>query len=65
LEDKSHAPHEPARKVTFEDIQEVRRLARNPEIGAYLHSMAYDAVHDAFMALPPYTRIREGEGLSV
>jgi len=35
LKDKSHAPHEPARKVTFEDIQEVRRLARNPEIGAY------------------------------
>jgi hypothetical protein len=26
LEDKSHAPHEPARKVTFQDIQEVRRL---------------------------------------
>jgi len=35
LEDKSHAPHEPARKVTFQEIQEVRRLARNPEIGAY------------------------------
>jgi putative transposase len=35
LEDKSHAPTRPARKVTFEDIQEVRRLARNPEIGAY------------------------------
>ncbi len=35
LEDKSHAPHEPARKVTFQEIQEVRRLARNPDIGAY------------------------------
>ena len=48
----SHAPHGPARKVTCEDIQQVRRLARNPEIGTYLHSMAYDAVHDAFMTLP-------------
>jgi putative transposase len=35
LEDKSHAPHEPARKVTFQEIQKVRRLARNPEIRAY------------------------------
>jgi putative transposase len=35
LKDRSHTPHEPARRVTFEDIQEVRRLARNPEIGAY------------------------------
>ena len=35
LEDKSHAPHEPARKVTFQDIQEVRRLARNPDLGAF------------------------------
>ena len=25
------------------------------------HSTAYDAVHGAFMTLPPYTRIREGE----
>jgi hypothetical protein len=35
LEDKSHAQHEPARKVSFQDIQEVRRLARNPDIGAF------------------------------
>ncbi len=35
LEDKSHAPREPARKVSFQDIQEVRRLGRNPELGAY------------------------------
>jgi len=35
LDDKSHAPHEPARKVTFEDMQAVRRLARNPDLGAY------------------------------
>jgi hypothetical protein len=25
------------------------------------HAMAYDAVHGAFMTLPPYTRIREGQ----
>jgi transposase len=35
LEDKSHAPHELARKVSFQDIQEVRRLARNPDLGAF------------------------------
>ncbi len=35
LEDKSHAPNAPARKVSFQEIQEVRRLARNPDIGAY------------------------------
>lgn len=35
LEDKSHVPHEPARKVSFQEIQEVRRLARNPDLGAY------------------------------
>lgn len=37
LKDKSHAPHEPARKVTFQDIQEVRRLARNPDLGAFCY----------------------------
>src|SRR5260370_17750399 len=35
LEDKSQAPKAPARKVTFQHIQEVRRLARNPELGAF------------------------------
>ncbi|MFL5586868.1 MAG: helix-turn-helix domain-containing protein [Ktedonobacteraceae bacterium] len=35
LDDKPPIPHEPARKVSFQDIQEVRRLARNPELGAY------------------------------
>jgi hypothetical protein len=35
LKDKSHARREPARKVTFQDIQEVRRLARDPDPGAY------------------------------
>ncbi len=35
LDDKPPIPHEPARKVSFQDIQEVRRLARNPELGAF------------------------------
>jgi transposase len=35
LDDKSHVPHEPARKVSFQEIQEVRRLARNPDLGAF------------------------------
>ncbi len=35
LADKPPIPHEPARKVSFQDLQEVRRLARNPELGAY------------------------------
>lgn len=39
LKDTSYAPHESAWEVTFEDIQEVRRQARNSEIDAY-HEMA-------------------------
>lgn len=35
LDDKSRAPHQPARKVSMQDMQEVRRLARNPALGAY------------------------------
>src|SRR5260221_2350488 len=35
LEDKSHAPTRPGREVTFQEIQEVRRLAGNAGIGAY------------------------------
>jgi transposase len=35
LDDTPPIPHEPARKVSFQDIQEVRRLARNPDLGAY------------------------------
>jgi len=44
LKDKSHVPHEPARKVTFEDIQEVRRLARNPDLGAFRVMAALEQV---------------------
>lgn len=35
LDDKSHAPHEPVRKVSFQEMNEIRRLARNPELGAF------------------------------
>jgi putative transposase len=35
LDDKSRAPHNPARKVTMRDINEVKKLASNPDLGAY------------------------------
>jgi putative transposase len=35
LDDKSRAPHNPARKVTIRDINEVKKLASNPDLGAY------------------------------
>src|SRR5205807_10096852 len=36
LDDKSSAPHHPARKVTMHEINEVRKLAtESPELGAY------------------------------
>src|SRR5947199_5215900 len=35
LEDKSRAPHNPARKVTMRDINEVKKLSTNPDLGAY------------------------------
>jgi len=35
LEDKSRAPHHPARSVTMRDINEVKKLASNPDLGAY------------------------------
>ena len=35
LDDKSSAPHHPARKVTMRDINEVKKLASNPDLGAY------------------------------
>jgi transposase len=35
LDDKSRAPHHPARKVTMRDINEVKKLASNPDLGAY------------------------------
>jgi putative transposase len=35
LDDKSRAPHHPARKVTLREINEVKKLASNPDLGAY------------------------------
>jgi hypothetical protein len=35
LDDKSRAPHHPARKVTIREINEVKKLASNPDLGAY------------------------------
>jgi putative transposase len=35
LEDKSRAPHNPARKVTLREMNEVKKLASNPDLGAY------------------------------
>jgi len=34
LDDKSHAPHNPARKVTIREMNEVKKLASNPDLGA-------------------------------
>lgn len=35
LEDKSRSPHNPARKVTLREMNEVKKLASNPDLGAY------------------------------
>ena len=35
LDDKSKAPHPPVRKVTLREINEVKKHAGNPDIGAY------------------------------
>jgi len=35
LDNKSRAPHSPAHKVTIRDINEVKKLASNPDLGAY------------------------------
>ena len=35
LDDKPRAPHHPARKVTMREINEVKKLASNPDLGAY------------------------------
>ena len=34
-QDKSHAPHHPARKTTLKAVYEVKKLAENPALGAY------------------------------
>jgi putative transposase len=42
LQDKSHAPHHPAGKTTLKAIYEVKKLAENPELGAYRVSAALE-----------------------
>ncbi|WP_165423153.1 helix-turn-helix domain-containing protein [Ktedonosporobacter rubrisoli] len=42
LHDHSHAPHQPARKTTLKAMSEVKKLAENPELGAYRVSAALE-----------------------
>lgn len=42
LHDKSSAPHSPAQKTTLKAVQEVKKLAENPELGAYRVSAALE-----------------------
>ena len=42
LQDKSRAPTHPAQKVTLRDVHEVKKLAENPELGAYRVSAALE-----------------------
>lgn len=42
LPDKSNAPHNPARKVTLRDMQVVKKLQVNPELGEYRVSAALE-----------------------
>jgi len=44
LDDKSRAPHQPARKVTLEHINEVRKFASNPAIGAFRVQAALEQI---------------------
>jgi putative transposase len=42
LHDKPHTPHHPATKVTLQAMHEVKKLAENPELGAYRVSAALE-----------------------
>jgi putative transposase len=42
LPDKTNAPHNPDRKVTLRDLQEVKKLQINPELGEYRVSAALE-----------------------
>jgi putative transposase len=42
LQEKSHAPYHPARKMTLKAVSEVKKLAENPELGAYRVSAALE-----------------------
>lgn len=42
LHDHPHTPHQPARKTTLKAMSEVKKLAENPELGAYRVSAALE-----------------------
>src|SRR5215471_17736536 len=42
LVDKSSRPHQPARKVTLQAMQEVKKMQINPELGEYRVSAALE-----------------------
>jgi len=42
LHDKSSAPHHPAQKTTLKAVHEIKKLAENPELGAYRVSAALE-----------------------
>lgn len=50
LDDKSHAPHTPNRKMTLEVMQEIRKLAREPRTGRVSDERGAGA--DGLCALP-------------
>ena len=52
LEDKSHAPKHPKRKMTLESMNEIRKLQENPELGEWrIHA----ALKDIGITLSPRT----------
>src|SRR5512135_235080 len=52
LEDKSHAPKHPKRKITLDAMNEVRKLQENPELGAW---RVHAALKDIGIRLSPRT----------
>jgi putative transposase len=52
LDDKSHAPKHPKRKVTLDAINEVRKLQENPELGEW---RVHAALKDIGIKLSPRT----------
>jgi len=44
LPDKTSAPKSPSRKVTLRTVQEIKKLAENPELGAYRVSAALEQI---------------------
>jgi transposase InsO family protein len=52
LDDKSHAPKHPRRKVTLESMNEIRKLQENPELGEW---RVHAALKDIGIKLSPRT----------